>query len=75
VKDPKSYDLLSFVVLFVGVYEGLLPFLAKLLDWDPTLAFPRLLDGPWWWIVSGLVVASALRLLEAIDRAKKRRFA
>ncbi|MEV5711193.1 hypothetical protein [Actinoallomurus sp. NPDC052274] len=73
MKDPKAYDLLSFVVCWLGLHQGLYPFGAKLFGWGPRLALPLRLPGPFWWIASALVVGAAVFLLDRIDRAKKRR--
>jgi hypothetical protein len=74
MKDPKSYDLLSYVVLFAGIYEGVLPFVGKLFGWTPMLSLPLRLSGPAWWIVSAVVCVVAFLLLWALDAAKTRRF-
>jgi len=56
------------------VYNGIAPFIARLIfDGDLLLAFTLRLPAPWWWIASLAVVAAAVALLEAIDRAKQRR--
>lgn len=72
--DPKSYDALSTLALVVGVYEGLLPFPAKLFDWSPVLSIPARLDAPAWWIVAGVVLIVAATSLDRLDKAKKARF-
>ncbi|PPK69502.1 hypothetical protein V5P93_006851 [Actinokineospora auranticolor] len=69
--DQKAYDGLQTVVLLVGVWEGLIPFVAKIFGWRPFLAFPLHLPDPLWWIVSGAVIVISLVLLELLDRAKK----
>jgi hypothetical protein len=69
-----GYDALSAVVFLLGVYNGIAPFIARLIfDGDLLLAFTLRLPAPWWWIASLAVVAAAIALLEAIDRAKQRR--
>ena len=71
-----AYDALSAVVFLLGVYNGIAPFVARLVfDGDLLLAFTLRLPAPWWWIASLAVVAAAIALLEAIDRAKQRRLA
>jgi hypothetical protein len=71
-----AYDALSAVVFLLGVYNGIAPFVARLVfDGDLLLAFTLRLPAPWWWIASLAVVAAAVALLEAIDRAKQRRLA
>ncbi|GAA3019499.1 hypothetical protein [Actinokineospora globicatena] len=70
--DERGYDGLQAVVFLVGIYEGLLPLVSKVFDWDPFLAFPLRLPDPLWWIVSGAVVVGCAVALELLDRAKKR---
>lgn len=68
-----AYDALSAVVFLLGVYNGIAPFVARLVfDGDLLLAVTLRLPAPWWWIASLGVVAAAIALLEAIDRAKQR---
>lgn len=69
-----GYDAVSAVVFLVGVYNGIVPFVARLVfDGDPVLAFTLLLPSPWWWIVSLVVIAVAVVLLDLVDTAKQRR--
>lgn len=75
MKDPKSYDALSFLVGWLGIYEGLLPFAAKIFGWHPALALPLRLPNPAWWIVAAVIVVVAFVLLAVLDNAKKRRHA
>ncbi|KAA2252978.1 hypothetical protein F0L68_33820 [Solihabitans fulvus] len=72
MRDPKSYDALSSFVGIVGLYEGLIPFPAKIFGWHPLLALPVRLASPAWWIVSGAVLVAAFAALVVIDNAKKR---
>jgi hypothetical protein len=72
MKDPQDYDLVSGAVLLVGIYAGVLPFAVKLGALDFGLAVTTHLPGPWWWIVSLLVIAGGLVALGALDRARKR---
>lgn len=72
MKDPKSQDAILTVVLLVGVYEGVMPFVAKLFGWHPVLALPLLLPDPTWWIVSSSVIVVALTLLMGMDADRKR---
>ncbi|WP_067450245.1 hypothetical protein [Actinomadura macra] len=74
MNDPKSYDGLSGLVFFLGVYEGVVPFVARLWDGKPLLSLPARLPGPAWWIVSTAVLVVGFLLLWWIDVAKKRRF-
>jgi hypothetical protein len=68
-----GYDALSAIVLLVGVYNGLAPFVSRLVfDGELFLAFTLRLPAPWWWIASLAVIAVTVALLEVIDRAKKR---
>ena len=75
MSDPKTFDALSAIVFMVGIYEGLIPFVAKLFDATPVLSVPSRLDAPAWWIVSTLVVVVAIVALERIDQAKRRALA
>jgi hypothetical protein len=69
-----AYDALSAVVFLLGVYNGIAPFVARLVfDGDLLLAVTLRLPAPWWWISSLAVVVAAVALLESIDRAKQRR--
>lgn len=72
--DPAAwYDALSGLVLLVGLYNGLAPFVSRwFFGGDLFLALPLRLPAPWWWIVSLAVVALTVVLLEGIDRAKNR---
>lgn len=68
-----GFDALSGLVLLVGIYNGLAPFVARLVfDGDLFLAFPLRLPSPWWWLASLAVLVLTVVLLEGIDRAKKR---
>lgn len=70
----SGYDALSGLVLLVGVYNGVAPFVARLVfDSDLLLAFPLRLAAPWWWVTSLTVIAVAVVLLAVIDAAKQRR--
>ena len=68
-----GYDALSGLVLLVGIYNGLAPFVARLVfGGDLFLAFTLRLPSPWWWLASLGVVVLTVVLLEWIDRAKQR---
>ncbi len=68
-----GYDALSGLVLLVGIYNGLAPFVSRLVfDGDLFLAFPLRLPAPWWWLASLAVCGVTVVLLEWIDRAKER---
>lgn len=68
-----GYDALSGLVLLVGIYNGLAPFVARFVfGGDLFLAFPLRLPAPWWWLASLGVVVLTVVLLEWIDRAKQR---
>jgi hypothetical protein len=73
-ESPASgFDALSGLVFLVGIYNGLAPFVARLVfDGDLFLAFTLRLPSPWWWLASLAVLVLAVVLLEWIDRAKKR---
>lgn len=70
--DPKTFDAVSGVVFFVGLVEGVLPFLAKATGWTPFFALPRYLDAPLWWIVSALVIVAAVVAIAILETAKRR---
>lgn len=72
--EPTAwYDALSGLVLLVGLYNGLAPFVSRwFFGGDLFLALPLRLPAPWWWIVSLAVVALTVVLLEGIDRARNR---
>ncbi|TDD91346.1 hypothetical protein [Actinomadura rubrisoli] len=59
MNGPKSYDGLSALVLFLGVYEGALPLVARLWGGKPLLSVPSHMSGPAWWIVSAAVIVVA----------------
>jgi hypothetical protein len=72
-KAAAGYDALSGLVLLIGIYNGLAPFIARLVfDGDLFLAFTLRLPAPWWWLASLAVLALTVVLLEWIDRAKQR---
>ena len=67
----SGYDALAGLVFLVGIYNGVAPFVSRLLlDGDLLLALPLRLPSPWWWVASLAVIVATLVLLEAIDRAK-----
>ena len=69
----RWYDTASALVLLVGVYNGLAPFVARLvLDSDLLLALPLRLPAPWWWIVSLAVLAVTVVAFGALDAARRR---
>lgn len=72
MSDSKTYEGLTSLVFLIGLYEGVLPFVGKLLHWHPLLSMPLRLSAPAWWIVSAAVIVVAIALLEVIDRAKTR---
>lgn len=71
----RTYDTASGVVFLVGIYNGVVPFIARLVfDRDRLLlALPLRLPAPWWWITSLTVIVATIALLAAIDQAKQRR--
>lgn len=71
---PDGYDAVSGLVLLVGVYNGVAPFVARLVfDGNLLLALPLRLSAPWWWISSLVVIVVSVVLLALIDAAKERR--
>jgi hypothetical protein len=72
----RAYDVAAGVVVFLGLYEGLVPLVARLLfDADQRFAPALWLPSPWWWIACLVIVVVALALIAVIDGAKGRRFA
>lgn len=75
-EGASGYDALSGAVFLVGIYNGVAPFVARLLlDGDLLLALPLRLPAPWWWITSLVVIVATFVLLALIDVAKQRRHA
>ena len=69
-----GYAALSGLVFLLSIYNGIAPFIARLVfDGDLLLALPLRLPSPWWWITSMAVIGVAMALLTAIDNAKQRR--
>jgi hypothetical protein len=69
----SGYDSLASLVLLIGLYNGVAPFLARWVfggSWLFTLTLR--LDSPWWWITSLTVIAVTAVLLALIERAKQR---
>jgi hypothetical protein len=68
-----GYDIALAVLFLIGLHNGLLPLVARLVfDGEPRLALTLRLPSPWWWIASlGVLVVSAV-LLTVVDEAKKR---
>jgi phosphatidylglycerophosphate synthase len=68
-----GYEAASAVVLLVGIYNGIAPFVVRLIfDGNQLLALPLRLGAPWWWITSVAVVIVTVVLLTLIDQAKQR---
>jgi hypothetical protein len=66
-----GYDALEALVFLVGLYNGVAPFVSRLVfDGDLLLALPLRLPSPWWWVASLAVVAATAALLAVIDRAE-----
>ena len=66
-----GYDALEGLVFLVGLYNGVAPFVSRLVfDGDLLLALPLRLPSPWWWVASLAVIAATAALLAVIDRAK-----
>lgn len=71
--DGKTYDLLSFVTLFAGVWLGVVPLVVKLLGGDHfRIALTLALPTPYDVVVAVAVVLVAFLLLVVIDGAKKK---
>lgn len=74
--DVGGYDVASGAVFLLGLYNGVAPFVARLVfDSDLLLAFTLRLPSPWWWLASLAVIAVALAALIVLDLAKQRRLA
>ncbi|GAB2465035.1 hypothetical protein [Jatrophihabitans fulvus] len=65
-----NVDSLQGFILVAGIYEGALPFLSRVFDWHPFLAFPTRLDAPWWWLVSAVALVVAVVLILVLERVK-----
>jgi len=69
----NAYDAASGLVFLVGIYNGVGPFVGRLLLNDGLLlALPLRLSAPWWWITSLAVIVASFALLAVIDEAKQR---
>jgi hypothetical protein len=67
------FDAISAVVFLVGIYNGVAPFIARLVfDGNLLLALPLRLRAPWWWITSLAVIVATIVILAVIDEAKQR---
>lgn len=64
-----GWDAASGFVLLAGVYNGVVPFIARVFDAQLLLAFPTRLDAPWWWIVSAGVCVVTVVVLSWLERA------
>jgi hypothetical protein len=72
--STAAYDAASAVVFLIGIYNGVAPFVARLVfDGNLLLALPLRLPAPWWWITSLAVLVTTVVLLTVIDQAKQRR--
>jgi hypothetical protein len=72
-RPAGAYDAASAVVLLAGIYNGVAPFIARLvLDDGLLLALPLRLGAPWWWITSIAVAIATVALLAVIEHAKER---
>lgn len=66
--DTSARDAASAVVLLLGIYQGAVPLVARLLfGREPFLALPLRLPSPWWWIVALGVIVGATGLLAWLD--------
>jgi hypothetical protein len=70
----QGWDALSGFIVLVALYNGLAPFVVRLVFHGDRLllALPLHLPGPWWWIVAGSVIVAAAAALVAVDRARDR---
>lgn len=73
-RATSDLDALSGLVVLLGFYNGVAPFVARLvLGGDLRLALPLLLPAPWWWLTSVATIIGAFGALVAIERVKRRR--
>jgi hypothetical protein len=76
LQQSVGYDVVSGVVLLAGIYNGVAPFVARLVfDGNLLLAFPLRLRAPWWWITSIAAFVATVVALIVIDHAKQRQHA
>jgi len=69
----QGWEALSGFVVLVALYNGVAPFVVRLvLGGDLLLALPLYLPAPWWWLAAGFVVVAAAAALVTIDRARHR---
>jgi hypothetical protein len=74
--STAAYDAASAVVFLVGIYNGVAPFVVRLIfggEGNLLLALPLRLPAPWWWITSIAVLVTTVVLLAVLDQAKQRR--
>ena len=72
--STAGFEALSGLVLLVGVYNGLLPFVVRLVFGGDQLLLTLTLrlPAPWWWIASLAVLVLTVVALAVIDQAKHR---
>ncbi|GGS22909.1 MULTISPECIES: hypothetical protein [Actinokineospora] len=70
--ERRGIEALQAVVFVVGIYEGVVPLVSRVFDWNPVLALPLRLPEPYWWIVSVAVIVVAAALLELLESRKSR---
>jgi hypothetical protein len=71
--DADGYDLAMGLVLLAGIYNGVAPFVSRLVfDGDLVLAVTLRLPAPWWWLASLGALIAAFVLLIVLDQAKRR---
>jgi hypothetical protein len=72
-RNRRAYGVAFGVVAFLGLYQGVVPLVVRLLFGRDQRFAPALrLPPPWWWITSIAVIVAAFALLVAIDQAKER---
>ena len=73
--SKRAYDVALGVVVFVGLYQGLVPLVARsLFDADQRFAPALWLPSPWWWIACLAITSATLALLAVIAEARDRHF-
>lgn len=68
-----GYQLAEALVAIVGIREGLVPIVMKLIGRDDPgwMTLPLYLPSPWCYVVAAAVAVAALVTLAALDRARR----
>jgi len=74
-RNRRAYGAAVGIIVFLGLYQGVVPLIARLLfDRGQRLAPALWLPSPWWWIACLAVVAATGAALAIISNARQRRF-